>query len=163
MSAFGDSSVASACCGMMLGDFCVFSSFRNTHFLSAKIRTHPVSGSIAPVFPVVAAGLAVAVACALVPSGSALAATTSVASAAGIAARPARPSSTYTPMTPAQESVLKAKALASDKPDLGRQELTSERTRLSRTFFDPVKGTRVSVSDGRTVPRHMLSLVLLRS
>ncbi|WP_331282994.1 RHS repeat-associated core domain-containing protein [Kineosporia mesophila] len=55
-----------------------------------------------------------------------------------------KPATSYTPMTKAQEEALKVKALAAAKPDTGKKELVGERTRMSRTFADPVSGTRVT-------------------
>ncbi|WP_285600218.1 DNRLRE domain-containing protein [Kineosporia sp. NBRC 101731] len=47
-------------------------------------------------------------------------------------------------MSAADEAKLRAKALSAAKPELGKKELVGDRTRMSRTFADPVTGTRVS-------------------
>ncbi|WP_285599532.1 hypothetical protein [Kineosporia sp. NBRC 101731] len=68
----------------------------------------------------------------------------SAATSAAADQRPSKPPTSYTPMSSADEAKLKAKALSAAKPDTGKQELVGDRTRMSRTFADPVTGTRVT-------------------
>ncbi|MBT0774267.1 DNRLRE domain-containing protein [Kineosporia sp. J2-2] len=89
--------------------------------------------------------LAAVVAVGLLPAGAAWAGTSAQGAGSGDdAVRPERPPTSYEPMSSAEEAKLTARALAAAEPDTGKTELVKERTRMSRTFTDPVSGTRVT-------------------